>query len=68
MKRFVDRIRRLSLHSFWSDLNTVMEPVDLVAVYDDDCYKGLWEISIRNQQHMKNQQETELCRKCPEIH
>ena len=45
-----------------------MEPVDSVAVYGDGCYKGLWEISIRKQQHMENQQETELFRKCPEIH
>ena len=47
-----------------------MEPVDSVAVYGDGCYKGLWEITIRKQQHMKNQlyqQETELFRKCPEI-
>ena len=44
-----------------------MEPVDSVAVYGDGCYKGLWEISIRKQQHMENQQETELFRKCPEI-
>ena len=33
-----------------------------------DCYKGLWEILIRKHQHMENQQETELFRKCPEIH
>ena len=46
-----------------------MEPVDSVAVYGDGCYKGLWEISIwKQQQHMENQQETELFRKCPEIH
>ena len=32
------------------------------------CYKELWEILIRKQQHMENQQETELFRKCPEIH
>ena len=44
-----------------------MEPVDSVAVYGDGCYKGLWEIAIRKQQHMENQQETELFRKCPEI-
>ena len=44
-----------------------MEPVDSVTVYGDGCYKGLWEISIRKQQHMENQQETELFRKCPEI-
>ena len=29
-----------------------MEPVDSVAVYGDGCYKGLWEIAIRKQQHM----------------
>ena len=44
-----------------------MEPVDSVAVYGDGCYKGLWEIAIRKQQHMENQQETELFKKCPEI-
>ena len=44
-----------------------MEPVDSVAVYGNGCYKGLWEIAIRKQQHMENQQETELFRKCPEI-
>ena len=43
-----------------------MEPVDSVAVYGDGCYKGLWEIAIRKQQHMENQQETELFGKCPE--
>ena len=37
-----------------------MEPVDSVAVYGDGCYKGLWEIAIRKQQHMEIQQETEL--------
>ena len=41
--------------------------MDSVAVYGDGCYKGLWEIAIRKQQHMENQQETELFRKCPEI-
>ena len=44
-----------------------MEPVDSVAVYGDCCYKELWEIAIRKQQHMEDQQETELFRKCPEI-
>ena len=46
-----------------------MEPVDSVAVYGDGCYKGLWEIAIRKQQHncMENQQETEFFRKSPEI-
>ena len=44
-----------------------MEPMDSVAVYGDGCYKWLWEIAIRKQQHMENQQETELFRKCPEI-
>ena len=34
--------------------------MDLVAVYGDSCYKGLGEIAIRKQQHMENQQETEL--------
>ena len=42
-----------------------MEPMDSVAVYGDGCYKGLWEIAIRKQQHMENQQE--LFRKCPGI-
>ena len=40
-----------------------MEPVDSVAVYGDGCYKGLWEIAIRKQQHMENQQETELLKR-----
>ena len=44
-----------------------MEPVDLVVVYGDGCYKGLGEMLIRKQQHMENQQEIELFRKCPEI-
>ena len=37
-----------------------MEPMGSVDVYGDGCYKGLWEISIRKQQRMENQQETEL--------
>ena len=45
-----------------------MEPVDSVAVYGNSCYKGLWEISIRKQQHMESQQKTELFRKWPEIY
>ena len=59
----------MSLHSFWSDLKIrCLEHVDSVAVYGDGDYKVLWEISIRKQQHMENQKETELFRKYPEIH
>ena len=43
----------------------VMEPVDLVAVYGDGCYKGLGNCNTKTITHGKSTRNR--FRKCPEI-